>query len=247
MPTTDQHLFAWTDGSFFTTQNQENIANSSVYFSQNSPYNITFRTTGQQSVFNAEAEAAECALFSLPFTNITLVIDSKSLAETLIKLRTVAKTQRQKLKMNSNPTVELQNFVKLIMFKYSKTHKYAEVLQSILLQILIREHQGYSVHILHVNSHLLDTYMGKPPKLTEQVIKKRFEKMKQKYGEQTMFLLQGNFFADQQLERPIMQTLYQQVNLKASTLPQFILKDSSDNSIFCNAIKHVIKKNSTTH
>jgi len=35
-----------------------------MYFGENSPYNTTFRTTGDQSVFNAEAQAIECALFS---------------------------------------------------------------------------------------------------------------------------------------------------------------------------------------
>jgi hypothetical protein len=59
----------------------------------NSPYNTTFRTTGLQTVFNAEAQAMECALFVQPVEkDLHIIADSESLTKTIEKLKQLCKT-----------------------------------------------------------------------------------------------------------------------------------------------------------
>jgi len=75
----------------------------------------------------------------------------------------------------------LKQFVQKTTYQYCKTHKHASVLQSILLQILIRELKGYKVTFFHVYSHLLDEEIGLETTMLPKEWTAKMEKMKTKY------------------------------------------------------------------
>lgn len=90
----------FTDGSLKTVQ-QTKIAISAVYIEDNNPANQIFWTVETQSVFNAEVQAAECALYSLSLSPTIVVTDSKSLTSTMIKLLNLVKQNKILLPINT--------------------------------------------------------------------------------------------------------------------------------------------------
>src|SRR4051794_6622225 len=88
------------------------------------------------------------------------------------------------------------------MYQYSKCHRYAAVLQSILMQILTRELRGFTVEIVHVFSHLLDKKPNGEYVMNSDKRKQRLLQMQEQYGSLAMKFLQGNQCTDKQLENP---------------------------------------------
>jgi hypothetical protein len=107
-------------------------------------------------------------------------------------------TKHKMLISQSATLQQLQEFAELVIYKYRKEHKYATILQSILVQILLREHKVYTVTLHHVNSHLLDH--ERLPNSKHQMKKEEREnkltRLQSKHGDLTRFLLEGNFGAD---------------------------------------------------
>jgi hypothetical protein len=116
------------------------------------------------------------------------------------------------------------------------------VLQSILLQILIRESRGYTVQLHHVHSHLIDHVMDPSKKsyMSKQLIEQRMNKMKRLYGDKTQLYLTGNYHADIQCNQ-LTHNLWQPVNMRATVLPRFIVKHNPTHEIGTSAINHFIK------
>src|ERR1700737_2836842 len=112
-----------------------------------------------------------------------IITDSESLVKAVEAIRNIARANL--VFLNSSPSPEnIIEFSSKIMYKYSKAHKYADVLQSILNQILIREAKGYKVEFKYVYSHLLDHIKdpSKKPYHSPEEIKIKMGKMKDKYG-----------------------------------------------------------------
>jgi ribonuclease HI len=236
---TPSHIVMWTDGSKTKTLNP--TAHSSVFVAPDSPHNMTFRTTGNQSVFNAEAQAIEFALTIAPIQNVTIVTDSKSVEEAIKAMKTCINVNRPLLPQQHTPE-QLWKFIQLATYKYSKKHKYAHILQSILLQILMRESKQYTVEICHVNSHLLDEQMGEPTNLSLDEQAYKMKHMHELYSHNTIKYLTGNYWADKQLSQPIIQSRYRQINLNSSTLPRFIIQNILTGEYSVGGIKEELKK-----
>jgi hypothetical protein len=134
-------------------------------------------------------------------------------------------------------------FAGKIMYKYRKSHKYTAILQSILVQILIREEQGYTVTFHHVFSHLLDhTYLPhKKHHMDQEEQQDKMNKMKQMYLENTMFYLEGNFQADRLCETLPSNSTHYAIQLQSASLPRFILKDNDTNEYASSNISAFIK------
>jgi hypothetical protein len=142
------------------------------------------------------------------------------------------------------PTLQhLQDFAAKIMYQYSKSHRYATTLQSILVQILVRQTQGYHVRFLHVNSHLLDheklTYKKHHMPIAER--EQKMQQMKQQYGDMAQFLLEGNFMADIQCEASLTNDTHYKIQPYCSSLPQFILKDTQKTNYCSSFIKKFVE------
>lgn len=102
-----------------------------------------------------------------------MVTDSKSLVKAVKKIQTLINQNRILLPKSPN-LQQIQHFAENIMYRYRKSHRYASVLQSIAVQILLREMQGFTTAFSHVYSHLLDhTYM---PHKKHHMPKKQQEK-----------------------------------------------------------------------
>jgi hypothetical protein len=117
------------------------------------------------------------------------------------------------------------------MYRYRKSHRYASVLQSILVQVLLRETQGFTTSFLHVYSHLLD-HIYLPHKKHQMKIQEREQKMaamQKAHKEKTMFYLEGNFRADRLCEELPENTLHNTIQIHSASLPRFILKDTDTN------------------
>src|SRR5687767_9552316 len=71
-------LCVWTDGSLKTIENHTQVC-SAVWFGNNNQGNISFNTIGTQDVCNAELEAIEQAVSTVPeSSNIIIFVDSKA-------------------------------------------------------------------------------------------------------------------------------------------------------------------------
>src|SRR5690348_981953 len=110
-----------------------------------------------------------------------IVTDSKSLVKSIKKLRKIAGSN--KIMLSTNPSLEdLKDFTTKMVYKYSKTHTYALTLQSILLKIMIREHQQLTTKVYHVYSHFLDHEMeGTQSRIPKDKWEEKWNKMTQKY------------------------------------------------------------------
>lgn len=224
-------------------------ATSAVFFDENHSSNFSFRTVGTQSVFNAEAQAAEYALYTLPIANCTIVADSKSVVDAMCKLQNIA--QQYNILLPKNATLlQIQQFATKIMYKYRKSHRYATVLQSILTEVLIRQMQGFIVKFIHVYSHLLDhQYISyNTHHMPQEERQRKLAKLQAQYNHDTMFLLEGNFMADRMCEEPVSDTTIYPIQIHAAALPRFVLKDihnctyaSADTNSFVKTILNRIR------
>jgi hypothetical protein len=128
--------------------------------------------------------------------------------------------QNSSILLSNNPSFEeMKLFVQKLLYQYSKTHKYSTVLESILLQILMRQLLGYTVEISHVYSHLLDEEYGLEGHMSIEEHTRKMNKMEEKYGNNTRAFLKGNMHADQQLNQELTDALYSKINFKTTTLP----------------------------
>src|SRR6185437_3234371 len=107
--------------------------------------------------------------------------------------------KQNKILLPINATIQqTQEFAFNTVYQYRKSHRYASVLQSILVQVLLREQLGFQTEFLHVYSHLLN-HMYLPNKKNQMNSKereKKMDKMRTKYQDKTMFFLEGNFRVD---------------------------------------------------
>jgi hypothetical protein len=233
--------YVFTDGSL-KENNKDKVAVSAAFFGDNHKANHVFRTVGTQTVFNAEAQAIEYGLYTLPLNNTTVITDSKSMTSTISKIQQTA--EQYKILLPKYATLsQIQAFAGKIMYKYRKSHKYAAILQSILVQILIREEQGYTVTFHHVFSHLLDhIYLPhKKHHMDQEEQQDKMNKMKQMYLENTMFYLEGNFQADRLCETLPSNSTHYPIQLQSASLPRFILKDNDTNEYASSNISAFIK------
>jgi hypothetical protein len=172
------------------------------------------------------------------------VSDSKSLTTTVQKLMKLVK--QHQILLSQNATMQqLQEFAANIMYKYRKAHKYASVLQSILVQVLIRQQQNFTTTFYHVYSHLLD-HEFMPFKKHLMNSKEREAKLKimtETYQSKTMYLLQGNFYADRLCEELSMDAIHYSIQIHSHTLPQFVLKDTNSNEYASAEDLHTFVKN----
>lgn len=173
-------ITCWTDGSL------TNKAKSSVWYGLNNISNVVFETAGEKSVFNAEAQAIECALYNMPLSkHCNIITDSKSLVQAV---KSIIQTMQQKIHLlphNSNQN-QILSFTKSVMYQFSKDHKYATVLHSILFQILQRQVQyNTKVQFFHVYSHLIDHIMDntKKPCMKAEIMEARMKKMSEIQGQ----------------------------------------------------------------
>ncbi len=207
--------FVFTDGSV----RECGVAVSAAFFEDDNPHNKAFRTVGPQTIFNAEAQAAEYGLYVLSISDTVVVTDSKSLVSTITKLKNLVSQNRILLPSTSN-LQDLQSFASNIMYKYRKSHRYSSILQSILVQILLREAQGFQTSFVHVYSHLLDhIYMPfKKNQMKKELRENRTELMKKKYGaEKALFYMEGNFRADRLCEELPSSTIHVSIQKQSAS------------------------------
>jgi hypothetical protein len=233
-------ILVFTDGSKMKHQNNQ-PAYSSVFFKKGNPYNTVFCTTGVQSVFNAESQAAEYALFCSPLQSVTVISDCKSLVDAMCKLKAIALSNTHALPVNLDWT-QVSQFTDKVMYQYSKSHRYSSVLQSILLQTIIREMQGFEVQFLHVYSHLLDTDENGTFTMQEPLRSHRLKIMQETYKQSTRHFLEGNQQADQQLATPPQQNILFNINYKTTTLPRFVLRNTETGDIHSDALKLTVRQ-----
>jgi hypothetical protein len=139
---------------------------------------------------------------------------------------------KYKMLISQSATLQqLQEFAELVIYKYRKEHKYATILQSILVQILLREQKGYTVTLHHVNSHLLDHELLPNSKHEMKKVEreKKLTRLQSKHGDLTRFLLEGNFGADRLCETVHDKALHHNIQLYSASLPQFIIRDPQTN------------------
>lgn len=123
IPDTIHHTTVWTDGTY-----NHQTAKSAVYHS--SQAQICFRTKGLQTVFNAEAQAIDCALQMLPIKgNATIVSDSQSV---ITQVNSVLKTLQQHNAPLTHSHTQLLRHINFTLDKHHKYMKYAGVIKSII-------------------------------------------------------------------------------------------------------------------
>jgi exonuclease III len=230
--------YVFTDGSVRSC----GTAVSAAFFDENNVHNHVFRTVGPQTIFNAEAQAVEYGLYTLPITTTVVVSDSKSLVSSIKKLKSMI--AQNKVLLPESPTLQqVQEFASNIMYKYRKSHRYASVLQSIIVQILLRQVQGFTTTFVHVYSHLLDhIYMPhQKHQMNKQLREKRTQKMKDKYKQQATYFMEGNFRADRLCEELPSTAPHCPVQLNSASLPRFILKNTETSEYASAAVSLFVK------
>lgn len=201
----------WTDGSL-----RDGMAISAVYWSDSSNMNIAFHAKGDQSVTNAEAQAVEAVLMSVPLNNsIIIYCDSEVVVESVKKCHTWSPGQWAKSKIASN----LRRIMSLIKLR-----------------------RDITTDIQHVYAHLLDNDTKERMEIDDAYKDKmtdRLLKMKLKFpGGKWYRILIGNKMADLLTHMPFPRS---ENEYSMNGLARYELSNLSGHLVLGNKL-HIIKQ-----